>query len=101
MPCILSGDRRTAIQPEWRRSSFVWQRAIVCRHISSWAVTPFDMLAKQRRLVQPTRNNGERLASRLTSTDQRICLHCDSEREGQLPAAQQDQLCSWCVFKAC
>src|SRR5262245_32414491 len=79
MRCILSGERRTAIRLGGRRSSFFWQRAILSRHISFWVVTPFDTLAKLKRLVQPTRNNGEKLASQLTSTHQRICLHCESE----------------------
>jgi hypothetical protein len=33
-------------RPTWLKLSFVWLPAVVCRHISYWAATPFSMLAK-------------------------------------------------------
>ena len=37
----------------WPRSSFAWRPAIVCLHISCWAVTPLDMRPKPRRRARP------------------------------------------------
>ena len=64
----------------WLRSSFVWLTAIVCLHISCWAVTPFNTLAKPRRRAQPMQTAGARLVSPQTSRLRGPCLICDSER---------------------
>ena len=53
----VGGDQRG--QPSLR-SSFVWLLAIVCLHISCWAATPYGMLAKPRRRVQPMQTTGEK-----------------------------------------
>ena len=62
-----------------QRQAGAWLPAIVCLHISCWAVTPFSTRAKPRHHVQPMQTTGARLASRQTSTLQDPCLLCDSE----------------------